>query len=279
MLMSIIRTIGYRAGKGTMEIKLPDMPRRVISTALRVIKTEHRAQEARRWAENRVHIEVLAAWAISCQDSTHIGDCGGRKVWAEVNRDAATTWSEANGNGRHFNADAMHAHLEYLWHQGRLPLVLATDNALAYNDFQTVHLLRSCQVIHLLSRPHTPQDNSRAEYGIGEGKALAELGKGVQLKNPAKGVRRLDEALQTLNQHWPRQTKDGLTAVQLTQKLPYWENFTRRSTFYTAAQAAISATCSKPGCTGSRQEVREAIFRTLEQFGMILRTRGERKGP
>jgi transposase InsO family protein len=277
--MSIIRTIGYRAGKGTMEIKVPEMPRRVISAALRVIKAEHRASEARRWAKNRVHIDVLAAWAISCQDSTHIGDCRGRKVWAEVNRDAATTWSEASGDGRPLNALTLCAHLEYLWHEGRLPLVLATDNALAYKDFQTVHLLRNCQVIHLLSRPHTPQDNSRAEYGIGEGKALAGLGKGVRLQNPAKGVRQLDQALDTLNNHWPRQTKDGLTAVQLTQKLPYWESFTRRSTFYDAASEAISAACRKPGCENTRLATREAIFRTLEQFGMILRTRGERKGP
>ena len=278
LVLSILRTIGYRAGKGTMEIKLPEMPRRVISTALRVIKTEHKAAEARRWAENRVHTEVLASWALSCEDSTHIGDHRGRRAWAEVNRDAASTWSEANGDGKVFNANAMHAHLEYLWSQGRLPLVLSTDNALVYNDLQTVLLLRSCEVIHLSSRPHTPQDNSRAEYGIGEGKALAGLGKGVQLRDPAQGVRQLDQALQTLNQHWPRQTKDGLTAVQLLQKLPHWEKFTRRHIFYQAACEAISAACAKPGCN-SRLETREAIFRTLERFGLIRRTRGERKGP
>jgi hypothetical protein len=278
VLLSIIRTIGYRAGKGTMVLKLPAMPRRVISTALRVVKAEHKAEEARRWAENRVHVDVLAVWALSAQDSTHIGDYRHRKAWAEVNKDAASTWGEARGDGRPINANAMHAHLEYLWSQGRLPLVLATDNALAYNDYQTVLLLRSCKVIHLLSRPHTPQDNGRAECGIGEGKALAGLGRGVQLHNPAKGVRRLDEALQTLNHHWPRQTKDGLTAAQLIQKLPHWEKFTKRSVFYEAACAQISEACSQPGCN-QRLATREAIFRTLEQFGLILRTRGERKGP
>lgn len=264
-----------------MGIKLPDMPRRVIRTALRVIKAEHRAEEARRWAENRVHMEVLAVWALSSQDSTYIGihNDTGYKVWAEVNRDAASTWAEANGDGWPFSADEMLEHLDYLRIQGTLPLVLATDNGPAYKDGEVVRLLRKCQVIQLLSRPHTPQDNGRAEYAIGEGKALAGLGKGVRIHFRAEGIRQLDEALQTLNKHWPRQTKGALTAEQLLTKLPRWEKFTSRSVFYEAACKAISAACSNPGCEDKRLATREAIFRTLELFGMILRTRGERKGP
>lgn len=277
-VQSVLHTLGYRAGKGTMELKLPQLPRRVISTALRVIKAEHKAEEARRWAQNRVHVNVLAVWAVSAQDSTHIGDCQGRRVWAEVNKDAASTWGEASGTGKPITAASLMDHLEYLWSQGRLPLVLATDNGPAYKDFWVAQCLRKWQVIHLFSRPHTPQDNARAECTIGEGKALAGLGSGVQLPEPARGVRQLDQALQTLNQHWPRQTKGGLTAAQLIQKLPHWESITRRSTFYEAASEAISA--SRLSASGNeRLETREAIFRTLEQFGLILRTRGDRKGP
>jgi transposase InsO family protein len=276
LLLSILRTIGYRAGKGTMELKLPEMPRRVISTALRVIKAEHKAEEARRWEENRIHVEVLAMWAVLTQDSTHIGNCNGRKVWAEVNKDAATTWAEANGDGKVITGDAMLEHLEYLWSQGMLPLVLATDNGSAYKDHRVALCLHKHQVIHLFSRPHTPQDNGRAECGIGEGKALAGLGTGVRLQNPAKGVSQLDKALQTLNQHWPRQTKGGLTAAQLAQKLPHWKDITKRSTFYEAAYSAILNV--KAGTKREqRLETREAIFRTLERFGLIRRTRGERK--
>lgn len=278
LLLSILHTIGYRAGKGTMELKLPEMPRRVISTALRVIKAEHRAAEVRRWEENRVHMEVLAVWALSAQDSTHIGNCKGRKAWAEVNKDAASTLAEANGDGEPITGDAMLDHLEYLWSQGTLPLVLATDNALAYKDSRVALCLQKHQVIHLFSRPHTPQDNGRAECGIGEGKALAGLGKGVQLQNAARGVLQLDEALQTLNHHWPRQTKDGLTAVQLAQKLPHWRDFTKRGTFYDAACSAIQ-TVKADTIRGQRWETREAIFRTLELFGLIRRTRGGRKDP
>lgn len=278
VLLSILKTIGYRAGKGTLELKLPDMPRRVISTALRVIKTEHRAKEARRIEENRVHVEVLALWALLTQDSTHIGNCKGRKAWAEVNKDAASTLAEANGDGKAITGDAMLEHLEYLASKGMLPLVLATDNAKAYKDHRVALCLHKHQVIHLFSRPHTPQDNGRCERGIGEGKALARLGKGVQLQNAAKGVRQLDKALQTLNQHWPRTTKDGLTAVQLAQTLPHWRDITTRSAFYEAALSAIQ-NVRHTNSRDHRRDVREAIFRTLELFGLIRRTRGGRKDP
>jgi hypothetical protein len=277
-VLAVIHTLGYRAGKGTLELKLPEMPRRVISATLRAIKTEHRAKEARRWAENRVHIEVRAVWALSCQDSTHIGNHRGRKVWAEVNRDAASTWAEANGDGWPFDADAMLEHLEYLRMEGALPLVLATDNGGAYREARVQQRLQNWQVIHLLSRPRMPWDNSRAEYGIGEGKARAGLGKGVRLEIRAEGVRELAESLQTLNDNWPRQTRGGLTPSQLLRELPHWEKFTRRDIFYRTACEAISAACAIPGCN-QRLATREAIFRTLEQFGLILRSRGERKGP
>jgi hypothetical protein len=277
-VLAVIHTLGYRAGKGTLSLKLPEIPRRIISTTLRVIKSEHRMEEARRWAENRVHMEVQAVWAISCQDSTHIGNYTGKKAWAEVNRDAASTWTEANGDGWTYSADEMLEHLDWLRMTDTLPLVLATDNAAVYRDDQVARRLRQWQVVHLLSRPHMPWDNSRAEYGIGEGKALAGLGKGVRLKNRRDGVIQLNDALQTLNDHWPRQSKGGFTPSQLLVKLPRWEKFTRRDIFYVAVCDAISNACSQPGCN-KRRETREAIFRTLEQFKLILRTRGERKDP
>jgi len=278
VVLSILRTIGYRAGKGTMELKLPEMPRRVMEPALRVLKAEHAREEAQRIISARVHVTVLVQGVLLTQDSTHIGNQGHRRVWAEVNKDAATTTGMANGDGRPLTGDAMLEHLEYLWSQGLLPLVLGTDNGSAYTDHRVALCLRKWQVIHLFSLPHTPQHNGRAECGIGEGKALAGLGKGVQLPDAALGVQRLDDALQTLNRHWPRQTKGGLTAAQLVQKLPHWQSITKRCTFYEAAYSNILTARAKPGCN-QRLETREAIFRTLEQFGLILRTRGDRKGP
>jgi hypothetical protein len=134
---------------------------------------------------------------------------------------------------------------------------------------------RLVKVIHLFSRPHTPQHNPWVERGIGEGKALAELNADVNLQSRAAGVQRLNDALQTLNNHWPRQSRGGLTAAQLEKKLPQWNKLVSRDEFYAAADAAIQEAVTEANGRKVRQATREAIFRTLERFGLILRTRGE----
>lgn len=275
-VLHVLRTLGFRTGKDTTKAKLQDLPLRVISTLLKVLKAEHRSEEAKRLKQQRVHVKVLAQGALLAQDSTHVGNCQGRKVWAEVAKDAATCEAWAFGDGKPVTGQAMLGHLEAMKAQGRLPLVLATDNGSAYKEQSVQAWLAEHQVVQLFSRPRTPQDNGRAERGIGEGKALAGLGKGVLLENRALGAQILDQALQTLNQEWPRKTKGGLTAAQLKQTLPLWQAKTSRSKFYEAACSAIRAIKAN-GKRALRKEIREAIFRTLEQFGLILRTRGELK--
>jgi hypothetical protein len=275
-ILAVLQTIGFKAGWPTVKVHLQDVPTRVIYTLLKVLKAEHRAELARQARENAVHVDVLAQGALLAQDSTHTGNCRGRKTWAEVLKDAATTEAWAFGNGKPVTGDAMIEYLEELKAQGRLPLVLATDNGSAYKEHRVMEWLAKHQVIQLFSRPRTPQDNARAERGIGEGKSLSGLGKGVLLENPLLGVEILDEALQRLNQFWPRRTKGGLTAAQLKVVLPHWQSTVSRSKFYEAACSAIRA-IKADNKRALRKETREAIFRTLEKFGLILRTRGERK--
>ncbi len=274
-VLPILRTIGYRVGRRTMKLKLPDVPRRLLSDALNGLKTEHAARQAQRLSADRVHIQVLALGVLMTEDSTHVGYFKRRKVWAEVFKDVATTWAWADGNGHCLTHHGVLTLLEGLWNEGLLPLVLATDNGSAYKDFWVRQALRKEKVIHLFSRPHTPQDNPWVERGIGEGKALAELNAGVILQSPQEGVQRLNEALQTLNNHWPRQSRGGLTAAQLEKKLPHWSELVSRDEFYAAAEAAIKKAVIKAKGRRERQATREAIFRTLERFGLILRTRGD----
>jgi transposase InsO family protein len=275
-VLEVLHTLGFGAGRETVKSLCQDLPWRVINALLKVLKAEHRIEEAQRLRENRVHVTVLAQGTVMAQDSTHTGNCRGRKAWAEVVKDAATCEARAFGDGRPQTAQAVLDHLEYLKAKDWLPLVWATDNGPAYVAAEVRAWLAKEMVVHLRSRPHTPQDNGRAERGIGEGKRLAGLGKGVLLENGALGARILDQALQALNQHWPRRTKGGLTAAQLKATLPLWQSKTSRATFYEAASKAVQAIKA----TSKRQlcrETREAIFRTLEQFGLILRTRGELK--
>lgn len=275
-MLEVLHTLGFSTGRGTVKELCQDLPWRVINVLLKVLKTEHRADEAARFTQQRVHVQVLARGTLLAQDSTHVGNARGRKAWAEVAKDAATCEAWAFGDGKPITGDAMLSHLEALETQDRLPLVLATDNGPAYKEHRVEAWLAQHQIVHLLSRPHTPQDNGRAERGIGEGKRLAGLGKGVLLENKAFGAQILDQALQRLNQRWPRRTKGGLTAAQLKQTLPHWQASTSRSSFYKATCSAIQA-IKATGKRAHRKETREAIFRTLEQFGLILRTRGELK--
>ena len=96
------------------------------------------------------------------------------------------------------------------------------------------------------------------------------------LETRALGAQILDQALQRLNQLWPRHSKGGLTAAQLKLTLPSWQAKTTRSRFYKAACKVIQG-IKAVSKRALRKETREAIFRTLEQFGLILRTRGELK--
>ena len=275
-MIAVLQTLGYKVGKDTAKALLKDLPMRVISALLKVLKAEHQAELAERLKKNRIHVQVLTRETLLAQDSTHTGSCERHKAWAEQTKDAATLEAEAFGDGKPITEVGMIEHLEVLKDRGSLPLVLATDNGSAYKSIKVADWLAKNQVIHLFSRPRTPTDNGRAERGIGEGKGLASLGKGVELEFAALGPLILDQALQRLNQYWPRKSKGGLTAVQLKRTLPHWQSKTSRSKFYKAACSAIKAVKADSKRV-QRREIREAIFRTLESFGLILRTRGDLK--
>jgi hypothetical protein len=127
---------------------------------------------------------------------------------------------------------------------------------------------------HLGNRTHTPQDNAATERGIGEAKPEAELGRGVALGTPQEGVAALQAACGRLNAR-PRPSRGDLSADELTRVLPSWETRVARSEFYGAAQAAIQRAV-REGMTKRqrRQAEREAVFETLEHFGLMSRVRG-----
>jgi transposase InsO family protein len=190
-VLEVLLTIGYQAGWPTVKEQLQDVPTRVIQMLLRVLKAEHASDMAQQARIQREHVEYLAQGVLVGQDSTHVGGCEGEKVWAEVQKDAATLEGKALGDGKPVTADKVIAMLEAMEKAGTLPLAYGTDNGKGYTALRVKAWLESRQVIHLLSRPHTPQDNGRTERAIGEGKALARLGKGVLLETPGLGVQLL----------------------------------------------------------------------------------------
>ena len=278
-IKEVLKEIGFDAGKDTLKHKLPDIPLRVISTLLKILKLECRTKKNNAIRKNRIHVRVLAKGALMSQDSTHVGSCRHKKVFAEVSKDAATLEAKAFGNGKPVTAKAMLNRLKYLKAKGELPLVLATDNAKAYKDKRVRQRLEKYKVVHLLSRPHTPTDNGRVERCIGEGKALAGLGRGVRMDSAMLGVHTLNQALQALNNYWPRRSRNFLTSSKLKTQLPGWQLKTTRSRFYKAAVQAIKKATADVSGRAICSLTRESIFRTLEQFGLILRTRGDSNIP
>lgn len=238
---------------------------------LKILKTEHRAREDARKRRHRVSIRILAQGAVMGQDSAHVGDCKKKRVWAEVQKDLAILEGRSRGDGKALTGQAMLGQLRRLKAEGRLPLVLSTDNGSAYCcTIVEAWLKRHC-VVHLRSRPRTPTDNGATERAIGEGKALSGLGKGIRIKRPADGPRLLEKALKVLNRAWPRSSRGGLSSRRLKKCLPHWRTKVGRQDFYeTVLRAVRRRTRGLKGRT-LRGETREAIFTTLVRFGLAKR--------
>lgn len=270
---ALAQEIGHTAGWRVVEACV-ELPRRLLEPAVRDLKASHRAQGREHRALHRVQHVVRATGTILGQDSTHLGVCAHHGVWAEMHRDWATLWISAGGDGQPVTEAAVLAHLDGLIEEGRLPLVLATDNGAPYWTPRVVAKLTELEVVHLGNRAHVAQDNAATERGIGEAKPEARLGRGVFLDTAIDGVRRMQAACERLNER-PRGSRGDLSASELTCRLPAWETFVDRSEFFEAAQAAIQRTV-QDDMTKREQRFaeRESIFATLECFGLLSRVRG-----
>ena len=163
------------------------------------------------------------------QDSAYVGQCLFQKVWAEVHKDPATCYSEVSGDGKAATGESVLAHLQALEEEDNLPLVFQTDNGPAYREEGLRRWLREHQVVHLRSRPRTPQDNPFVESAIGEAKAEipleavhCEFGEGVEFRTPEEGVDLLAQLVDRVNQFHPRPGYGGKTACQLCEEVPSW---------------------------------------------------------
>ena len=266
-------TIGHTASWRAVEARV-DLPRRLIEPAVRALKASDRAHVRTHRAAHRVQHVVRAAGTILGQDSTHLGVCAHRGVWAEIHRDWATLAISAGGDGEPLDEAAMLGHLDRLIAEGRLPLVLAQDNGAPHWTPRVKARLTELKVVHLGNRAYVAQDNSPTERGIGEAKPEARLGRGVLLDTAIDGVRMMQAACGRLNAR-PRGSRGDLSAMELTCVLPSWETLVGRSEFFEAAQAAIQRAV-QDDMTKREQRFaeREAIFATLEFFGLLSRVRG-----
>ena len=260
-----------------MAVKLLALPVRLIQWGLAELKLAWRRKERRRIARRRKGTVVLVQGAITAQDSTHTGSCRGHMTFAELLKDPASLFELAAGNGKAITGKGIIEILEGLKAKGLLSLVWASDNGPANVCQAVAEWLKQNMVIHLRSRTYQSEDNATAERGIQEIKAEAGLGKGVILQRPMQGVRKMQATAERLNLYRPRMSKGGKTSQQLTEEMPWWYTKVCREEFYQKASAAMqTATLDLTG-RAARAAERDAIFRTLELFGLILRTTGDQR--
>ena len=74
-----------------------------------------------------------------------------------------------------------------------------------------------------------------------------------------------------------RPSRGGYTADELDRILPPAEDLANRALFYQTACAATERAVQGIDDARARQRAeREAVWRTLEEFGLVTRTRGRR---
>ena len=270
-LLKMIRFLGW-AGWRVFDAVL-DLPTRLIQAWLKFLKAEHRRRQRLREQRARKGVKVLYQGVLLGQDSTHVGNTDDGKSWAEVFKDPATLELQVAGDGLPLNAKSQVGHLEALKAEARLPLVHMTDNGSGNVNGLSEAWLKGNQVVHLRSLPHTPQHNGVTERGIGEAKQEGSFGKYRRLQEQRQGVGVFRAILRRISRR-PRASRGWKTPQQLQAQLPHWSQRVTRQEFYsTTCDNIQTATVGLSG-RAFRLARREAIFRTLEWFGLILRTKG-----
>jgi transposase InsO family protein len=222
---------------------------------------------------------VLARDAVWGEDTTHLGRApDGSKVEAEVVRDLATKETVGVAVGGVPTAEDAVALLERTAQErGGWPLVRMADQGSINRDARVVARLDEERVVHLLSRVHTPTDNAATERGHGEIKGEAKLGCGVRLADVQEARERVERARLTLDEGRLRATLGWRTAAQVGRELPRADTLVDRDTMYEEACNAMEQ--ATLGLTQRRAVLharREALFDTLERFGLARRHVGRR---
>lgn len=272
----VLRGQGHTAGWRPVLAKVaPMVSTRLVQESLRELKKRHRLRFAHKLQRQRVHVEVLSPNVIWAQDATHTGRLGPQAIQAEVIKDRGTLGYVSLSVGPAAKAEDIVSVLEVMKQREGLPLVWATDNGPAYRSEKVKAFLEREKVVHLLSRPHLPQDNAAAEKGIRELKEEAGLGIGKAPASLKELTENLAYSREILNTQRLRASKGYQTAVQLKASLPSWQTKVTREAFYgQACEAMEKAVKGDETVRQKRQAERQAVYQTLEYFQLVTRTRG-----
>jgi transposase InsO family protein len=245
------------------------LPTRLVQESLAKIKAIYAARRARGRARRRVSVRVLRANVLWHLDATHLGrTADGAEVQGQAVRDAASPVVLAATVGREVTAeDALRALFAAITAAGAVPLVLATDNGAAYTSALFTTVLSALRIAHLRNLPHTPQHNARAERVFRDWKQDEDLGRGVVLEDFGVAAERVIHAC-AVQEHLA-----SLTSRPTPLTLRYTQD--QRDRLYEAVCRRVrgAVQCARTA-RARRLAEREAIHATLEEHGLIERTRG-----
>lgn len=256
---------------------LPDMPVRLVQETVRELKLSGRTGERRRQSAGRVSAVVLAREAVWALDGTHLGRANGKAVEAQVVKDRGSlTVMPVRVGASASGGDVVKA-LDKLKKERGLPLVLSTDNGPNYCSEEVEIYLRKEKVVHMRSLPRTPQHNGAIEVAIRELKELSGAGKGM-CWDAEEAREALVKAARKINEGRARGSKRGKTSLCLDGELAVAYLEVDRAVFYEeCVQRQIEARAVAANWKAGRMREREAVWRTLEEFGLVKRTRGGRQ--
>lgn len=265
------RAPGWRPAHEALGIPVR-LAQEVVRTFKRLQRRRAREGEMKRRVSVRVHFKDVL-WA---EDGAQFGRIRGEPFLAEVLRDVATMKTLAVTTGPAPTGDDITALLHCMKSdRGTLPLVLGVDNGGAQKSNDVARYCEREQVVVLRNHPRTPQHNPFVERAIRELREESGLDAGTPLRNEREGTQRLQDAWRRLDHLHKRPRHGHRTAADVDATMAGWYPRADRARFYAAARKAIEEAvraCSTP--RARRLAEREAIFRTLEDFGLVSRTRG-----
>jgi transposase InsO family protein len=255
------------------------VPTRLVQEELSAIKKLHRAHAAKKRRAARVHVQATRRDALWSLDATHLGRLrSGEAMQALVVRDVASRRTIAPSIGPAACARDVIALLERAKAaRGTLPLALATDNGSPNVDHEVEAYLAREGVVHLRSRPHTPQHNAWVERAIGELQAESGLGEGV-IDEPCRAQRALEAAHRRLDECRLRQTLGYETAARVDARLESAYTLVDRGRFHETVRERVENAVQSQTCARDRRRAERAtILDVMEECGLIIRTRGDRR--
>lgn len=239
-------------------------------------KVRRRKRQDHRRRHSRVEVRVLKKNAMWTQDGTHVGRVEQRSSEAQLIKDRASFRVLGAPVGPPAIGKEVVAELRTLKEMRGLPFVLATDNGSPYVSGELQQFLKQEQVIHLLSLPRTPQHNGAAEIQIRLLKAAAGLGKGVKLLAHSSAGAIVDRTTKSLNGHRRYASLGFKTADKVDEELISVQNRERARFYSLCCTRMEKALQDAPTWRAGRLAQREAVFWTMEEFGLVERKRGGR---